>query len=75
MITFGERLQVSRKSKNLTQKQMSIKFNMTERAYRAYENNTSTPHFTNFIALSDFFGVSLDYLVGRTDVPEVNKKK
>ena len=31
------------------------------------------PSFDNLIKLADYFGVSIDYLVGRTDKPEVNK--
>jgi transcriptional regulator with XRE-family HTH domain len=73
MNTFGARLQQLRKVKNITQSQMSEKFDMSERGYRAYENNTSTPHYGTLISLADYFGVSLDYLVGRTDNPAVNE--
>ncbi|MCL2188456.1 MAG: helix-turn-helix domain-containing protein [Defluviitaleaceae bacterium] len=65
MATFGERLQLLRQNKKQTQAQVAVVFNMSERAYRRYENGQSTPHHDTLIKLADFFDVSLDYLVGR----------
>ena len=70
MDTFGNRLKSLRQLNNLTQKQMASKFKITERAYQRYEGDQSTPHYNTLIALADFFNVSLDYLVGRSDNPE-----
>jgi len=69
MTTFGRRLQELRKSKHLTQKQMAEHFCITLRSYSRYETNASTPHFATLISLADYFNVSLDYLVGRSDKP------
>ena len=65
MATFGERLQSLRKSKALTQTQVAELLDMTERAYRRYENDQSTPHYDTLVKLADYFDVSLDYLTGR----------
>ena len=65
MATFGERLQSLRQAKNLTQVQIATLFGMTERAYRRYENNQSTPHYDTLVKLADYFDVSIDYLTGR----------
>ena len=70
MATFGQRLQLLRNSNGITQKHMSSVFQLTERAYRRYENDDSTPHYHTLIALADYFNVSLDYLVGRSDNPD-----
>ena len=70
MATFGERLKLLRKSKKLTQKQMSEFINSTEKCYQNYEINRSTPHFVTLIFFADYFDVSLDYLVGRSDIKE-----
>ena len=67
MSTFGERLKLLRKGKNLTQRQMAALINCTENGYQNYEINRSTPHFATLIYLADFFNVTLDYLVGRSD--------
>ena len=67
MSVFSQRLQDCRKSKGLTQKQAAIHFAVSERHWQSYEGGTRTPTFEGLIALSDFFDVSLDYLVGRTE--------
>ncbi|MCL2696669.1 MAG: helix-turn-helix domain-containing protein [Oscillospiraceae bacterium] len=70
MIEFSERLKTIRKSKKLTQKQVANDTKIAERAYQSYEINEQKPLFENLIALADYFDVSLDYLVGRSDCPE-----
>lgn len=72
-MTFSERLISLRKSKNITQKQISTTINMSEPAYQRYEYGTREPAYQKLIALADYFNVSIDYLVGRTDNPEINK--
>lgn len=74
MATFGERLKYMRTTKNVTQKQMSIMFNITERAYQRYESDSSTPHYNTLIALANYFDVSLDYITGRCDNPNSHKE-
>ena len=71
MTTFGERLKELRKSKNMTQKDFAIILHVTERAYQNYEMNSSTPNYKLLLTIADYFNVSLDYLVGRTDNPKL----
>ena len=75
MLDFGERLKIVRKSKELTQKQAAKGLKIAERSYQRYEGNESTPSFDGFIALVDFFDVSADYLIGRSDDPERKKQE
>lgn len=70
MIDFGSRLKEIRKSKGVTQKQLAIAIGASERGIQNYELNERKPAFDSLIALADFFDVSLDYLVGRSDVAE-----
>ena len=72
MATFGERLKKLRKSKNITQKDFATILHVTERAYQNYEMNSSTPNYKLLLTITDYFNVSLDYLVGRTDDPELH---
>jgi transcriptional regulator with XRE-family HTH domain len=69
--TFGERLKQLRAEKKLTQKSFAATMKITERAYQNYEIGASTPHYEVLMFLADYFGVSLDYLVGRSDDPEM----
>lgn len=70
---FSERLIYLRKLNNLTQKQVYEAIKMSQIGYQRYEYGKREPAFKNLIALADYFNVSIDYLVGRTDNPEVNK--
>ena len=67
MSTFGERLKFLRTKKQVTQKQVADYFLITMRAYQNYEINKSMPNASLLIELADYFDVSLDYLVGRSD--------
>jgi len=70
--SFSERLKHLRLGKSLTQKQMAEKFNITERGYQNYEIGKSYPNFESLIKLADFFVCSVDFLIGRTDNPEIS---
>ena len=56
-----------RKEFNLTQKQVADAGNFAVRTYQKYESNESSPNIENIIAIADYYGISLDYLVGRSD--------
>ncbi len=66
MAIFGERIKLLRKQKGLTQRQMADTFGITERNYQRYEVSDS-PSNDTLIKLAEFFGVTTDYLLGRTD--------
>ena len=59
-----------RKEFKITQKQAAIAANASERNYQDYEYGKVVPTATVLIALADYFDVSLDYLVGRSDDPQ-----
>ena len=67
MPTFASRVRELRKARGLTQKQAAALFGMAEIAWRKYEAGERTPTYDGLIALADFFGVSLDFLTGRSD--------
>ena len=67
------RLAELRKAKNLTQKQLAQALNLSETGIQNYENSRRKPAYDVLIALADFFDVSIDYLVGRTDKPDSHK--
>lgn len=58
-----------RLEKGLTQKQVAAALGITEQAYQRYEYGKTVPSALVLIALADYFDVSLDYLVGRSDDP------
>lgn len=71
MATFGERLKQLRIESNLKQKECADIFNVTTRSYQRYEEDSSTPKFDSLIAMADYYNVSIDWLVGRSNRREV----
>ena len=70
MALFSERLKLLRTDKKLTQKEFAKILKINERSYQNYEINASTPNFKLLLFIADYFDVSLDYLVGRSDIKE-----
>ena len=68
-----ERLKSLRKGRNLTQREVFSVVGLSERNYQSFEYGEVRPSYDTLIALADFFNVSIDYLVGRTDKQEVNR--
>ncbi len=68
MPNFSDRLKELRKSNGMTQKQIAAHFEMTERNYQRLEANDS-PSYETLIKFADYFNVSTDYLLGRSDDP------
>jgi len=62
---LAERLKACRKEKGLTQMQVAVYCDITEKAYQNYELMTREPKLEILIRIADLYGVSLDYLVGR----------
>lgn len=70
MSEFCERLRLLRQERGLKQREMAEQFGLAVNSYQAYEYATRYPEFKGLIAIADFFDVSLDYLVGRSDARE-----
>lgn len=64
--SFAQRLKPLQKQKGTTQKQMADLLSCTERHYQKIEYGQINVSATTLIALADYFGVTTDYLLGRT---------
>lgn len=69
MTDLAVQLKKIRIEMGFTQKQVAEGISVTEQAYQRYEYGKVVPSALVLIALADFFDVSLDYLVGRSDDP------
>lgn len=67
---YADRILDLRKNQGLTQKQLASDMNLSEVGIQNYEGRRRKPNFDVLISLADFFNVSLDYLVGRSDNPQ-----
>ena len=61
-----KRLKQCRKELELTQQQVADKLGLTRQAYTWYEQGKRTPNNEMLCKIADFFHVSTDYLLGRT---------
>lgn len=68
---FCERLRGLRKEQGMTQQEMAEACGIKPRTYQDYEYNKSYPTVAGLIFLADFFGVTTDYLLGRSDKREI----
>jgi len=66
---LNEALRRTRKEKKATQVQAAQAAGVSETMYQLYEYGRNQPTASVLIALADYFDVSLDYLVGRSDDP------
>ncbi|MEK3740028.1 helix-turn-helix transcriptional regulator [Paenibacillus sp. FSL R5-0636] len=63
----GNRLRKLRKNEDLTMKEFGAKFSLAESTISGYENESRKPDLDTVNKFADYFNVSADYLMGRTD--------
>ena len=69
---FKDRLAKLRKELDLTQEDLAKKIGYTRTAISAWEIGRNEPSYSDIVKIADFFNVSLDYLLGKSDVKNPN---
>jgi len=64
---LAERLKSLRKEKNITQKKLSDEINVSASTIGLYEQGRRTPDNETLTKIADYFEVTTDYLLGRTN--------
>lgn len=72
-MTLADSFKRFREERGITQQQVADALNIHKQAWQRYESGKVVPAVTLIIHLADFFNVSTDYLLGRTDIPTVAK--
>mgnify|MGYP003490353272 FL=1 len=74
-MSFGDdmqnRLRQLRKNKGITQ--VAMQTGIEQALLSKFETGERTPPTETLVVLADFFDVSIDYILCRTDKPEVNR--
>ena len=70
-MTLSERLKGLRIQNGVTQKAIADGIGVTPVSVQRFEYGSARPKLETVIKLADFFKVSIDYLLGRTDKPQV----
>ena len=67
------RLKELRIAKSKTQLQVQMETGIEQALLSKFENGVRVPPTDTLMILADYYGVSMDYIMGRTDNPEVNQ--
>ena len=60
-------------SRQLTPYRVAKDLGMSQGLMNEYKNGVKLPSIQNLVKIADYLDCSVDYLLGRTDVPEVNR--
>lgn len=63
------RLRELRKAHGISQLKLSLELNMSQNTISRYETGEREPGINELIKIADYFNVSVDYLIERTDNP------
>ena len=67
------RIKELRKSRGISQVRMAMDLHTTQNTISRYETGEREPGIKELIALADYFNVSVDYILERTNDPELHK--
>ena len=69
------RLKELRKKKGFSQLRLATDLNTTQNTISRYETGEREPGIDDLIKIADYFNVSVDYLIGRTENPKMNRQQ
>ena len=67
------RLKELRKQRGVSQLRLAMDLGLSQNTVSRYENGEREADYRTLILLGDYFNVSIDYLLGRTDNPRMNR--
>lgn len=70
---FFMRLKELRKQRNISQLKLAMDLGLNQNSISRYENGEREADYATLIAFADYFNVSIDYLLCRTENPNMNK--
>lgn len=68
------RLKELRESRGISQVRLAIELDLNQNSISRYENEAREADYKTLIAIADYFDVSLDYLLGRTECQCMNRR-
>ncbi len=67
------RLKELRTKRKISQLKLAMDLGLNQNSISRYEKGIREADYQTLVLLADYFNVSIDYLLGRTDNPEINK--
>lgn len=74
-LTLGKKIKKLRNEKNLSQREFGKVFSLAESTIGMYERDERKPDYDTLKRFADYFGVSTDYLLGRSDTPNMSEQE
>ncbi|MCT4544594.1 MAG: helix-turn-helix domain-containing protein [Vallitalea sp.] len=72
-MSFGERLKKLREERGIYQRDLATYIGVTPTTISYYESNTKKPKMDKLNKIADFFGVTIDYLLGEETANEIDE--
>lgn len=69
MVLFGDRLKSLRNNRGLSQMDFAKQIGISKSAVNMYERGEREPSFEILETIADYFNVDLDYLIGKSEIP------
>ncbi len=66
-------MKLKAEKEKISQLKLAMDFGLNQNSISRYENNEREADYQTLIALADYFDVSIDYLLERTENPKVNR--
>ena len=66
------RLKELRKARRITQLKLAMDLNLTQNTVSRYETGEREPGIAELVRIADYFHISVDYLLERTENPDMN---
>ena len=67
------RLKELRRSRGISQLKLAMDLNMNQNTISRYETGEREADYSTLICIADYFNVSIDYLLERTNNPNINR--
>ena len=67
------RLKVLREKRGISQLKLAMDLGLNQNSISRYESGAREADYKTLIALADYFDVSIDYILERTDKPKMNR--
>lgn len=71
---YSDRLKKLRNNKKLSQQQLADRLELNRSTYSRYELGQTQPDYDTLTLLADFYEVTTDYILGRSNTPELTEK-
>ena len=73
MINYGEALKYQREINGYSQSELAKRTKLNQQAISLWESNKRTPSIDYCVILADFYGITIDELIGRDSIPSIKK--